>query len=93
MIWNLLHSENIKNEKDGCYMPAKINGPVTIDNITVDGDVQFGDLLFITPKTVSKAQGGSGGFNTGGGIITNTGASVTNDIDSGVIDEPINSNH
>lgn len=74
-------------------MPAKINGPVTIDNITNDGDVQFGDLLFITPKIATKAQGGSGGFNTGGGIITNTLGSATNYISPSVIDKPITRNN
>ncbi|MBS4214306.1 MULTISPECIES: spore germination protein [Neobacillus] len=74
-------------------MPAIINGAVTIDNIGGDGDVQFGDLVFITPKTASKTEGGSGVFNTGGAVITNTGASFTNYIDPSVIDMPIKSNN
>ncbi|WP_066307717.1 spore germination protein [Bacillus sp. FJAT-29814] len=74
-------------------MPAIINGSVTIDNIGTNADVQFGDISFITPKTASKAQGGSGGFNTGGGVIVTTGGSVTNYIDPSLINMPNYSNN
>lgn len=72
-------------------MPAII-GPVQIVNVT-GGVVQFGDALYISPKTGSKTAGGSGGFNTGGLIITNNGLSGTNVIDTKLIDQPIAGNN
>ncbi|OIK10614.1 hypothetical protein BIV60_20555 [Bacillus sp. MUM 116] len=74
-------------------MPAIIGGPVIINNITGNGDVQFGDSLFNSPKVASKTPAGAGGFNTGVFIITNTGVSSTNFIDPNVIDQPITGNN
>ncbi|WP_026572772.1 spore germination protein [Bacillus sp. UNC438CL73TsuS30] len=73
-------------------MPAIINGPITIDNITTDGNVQFGDTAFMTPKHESKTYAGSGGFNTGGAVISNTGVNATNYVDPDLVDQPIYGN-
>ncbi|MED3564216.1 spore germination protein [Bacillus xiapuensis] len=69
-----------------------ICGPITINNITGNGDVQFGNSLFNSPKVASKTPAGSGGFNTGAFILTNTVASATNFIDPNVIDQPLTGN-
>lgn len=73
-------------------MPAIINGPIAIDNITTDGNVKFGDAIFMTPKHESKTYAGSGGFNSGGAVITNTVVNATNYVDPDVVDQPIYSN-
>lgn len=67
-------------------MPAII-GPVQIVNVA-GGIVQFGDTVYISPKTTSKTFAGSGGFNTGGFIIANNGISGTNVLDANLIDQP-----
>jgi spore germination protein PF len=68
-------------------MPAII-GPVQI--VSVDGGVvQFGDTIYISPKSASKTNAGSGGFNTGVIIITATGLNGTNVLDTNLIDQPI----
>ncbi|MBI0579778.1 spore germination protein [Neobacillus cucumis] len=72
-------------------MPAII-GPVQI--VTVSGGiVQFGDTVYISPKSTAKAYGGSGGFNTGGIIVANNGISGTNVLDTDLIDQPIVGNN
>lgn len=67
-------------------MPAFV-GPVQIVNVS-GGVVQFGDTVFISPKNNSKSFSGSGGGNTGGFIITNSGLSGTNVLDSNLVDQP-----
>lgn len=72
-------------------MPA-IVGPVQI--VTVSGGiVQFGDSLYISPKSGTKTFSGSGGFNTGGVIVANNGLSGTNTLDSQLVDQPIAGNN
>jgi spore germination protein PF len=72
-------------------MPAII-GPVQIVHVS-GGVVQFGDTVYISPKSASKTNAGSGGFNTGGFIIANSGLSGTNVLDTNVIDQPIAGNN
>ncbi|MEH7355577.1 spore germination protein [Neobacillus drentensis] len=72
-------------------MPA-ILGPVQIINVG-GGIVQFGDTVNISPKSSTKTFAGSGGFNTGGLIVTNNGLSGTNVLDTNVIDQPITANN
>lgn len=67
-------------------MPA-IVGPIQIVNVG-GGVVHFGDAGWISPKANSKSYSGSGGFNTGGFIITNNGISGTNVLDTNLIDQP-----
>lgn len=71
-------------------MPA-IVGPVQIVNVG-GGVVQFGDTLFISPKSASKSTSGSGAGNTGGFIITNNAFSASNRVDTNVVDQPITGN-
>jgi spore germination protein PF len=72
-------------------MPAII-GPVQIINVA-GGIVQFGDTVYISPKSSTKTFSGSGGFNTGGFIIANNGVSGTNVLDTNLIDQPIVGNN
>ncbi|WP_066068434.1 spore germination protein [Neobacillus soli] len=72
-------------------MPAII-GPVQIVNVG-GGIVQFGDTVYISPKSSTKTYAGSGGFNTGGLIVTNNGLSGTNVLDTNLIDQPIAGNN
>ena len=74
-------------------MPATINGPLQIHHVTTNGIVKFGDSSVLTPKTTSKSFAGSGGFNTGGAVITNTGVNATNYIDPDVTDQAIAENN
>ncbi|TCN27937.1 spore germination protein [Mesobacillus foraminis] len=67
-------------------MPAII-GPVQIVNVG-GGTVQFGDTLFISPKSNTKSTTGAGSSNTGGFIITNNGLSSSNVLDSSLVDQP-----
>ncbi|MFS0634597.1 spore germination protein [Mesobacillus foraminis] len=67
-------------------MPAII-GPVQIVNVG-GGIVQFGDALYISPKSNSKTTEGQGSSNTGGFIITNNGLSSSNVLDSSLVDQP-----
>lgn len=72
-------------------MPA-IVGPVQINTVG-GGVVQFGDTLFISPKSASKSTSGSGGGNTGGFIITNNLFSANNTLDTNLIDQPVTGNN
>ena len=67
-------------------MPAII-GPVQIVNVG-GGIVQFGDSLYISPKSNSKSTTGQGAVNTGGFIITNNGLSSSNVLDTNLVDQP-----
>lgn len=71
-------------------MPAII-GPVQI--INAGGVVQFGDTVYISPKSGTKTNAGSGAFNTGGFIVTNNVLSGTNVLDTKLIDQPIVGNN
>lgn len=72
-------------------MPAII-GPVQIVNVG-GGVVHFGDALYISPKSASKTNAGSGGFNTGGVVIANNGLSGTNVLDTNLVDLPMVGNN
>ncbi|MEH7114211.1 spore germination protein [Neobacillus niacini] len=72
-------------------MPA-IMGPVQIVNVS-GGIVQFGDTVYISPKSATKTNAGSGGFNTGAIIFTANGLSGTNVLDANLVDQPIAGNN
>jgi len=70
-------------------MPAIINGPIAIANITGNGAVEFGDSLIVSPKVASKVPAGAGAFNTAVWALTNTAFNITAYIDPDVTDQPI----
>ncbi|MEH7076672.1 spore germination protein [Neobacillus drentensis] len=62
--------------------------PVKIDTIS-GGVVQFGNSLFISPKSASKSTVGSGSTNSGVHITTITGSSTSTAVNSDLFDQPI----
>ncbi|MHC0036757.1 spore germination protein [Pseudoneobacillus sp. C159] len=72
-------------------MPA-IVGPVQISTVS-GGIVQFGDALFVSPKSAAKTSSGAGALNTGIGILTANGFSVNNVLDTNLIDQPVTGNN
>lgn len=71
-------------------MPSIIGGPINITH--ADGIVHFGDSFYISPKTVSKSNSGSGGINTGNLVVSNNGVSATNTFDPDAVDQPNSQN-
>jgi len=67
-------------------MPA-IVGPLKINSVG-GGVVNFGDSFYVSPKSSSKTNTGSGALNTGDFICTNNGISSTNPFDPDVADQP-----
>ncbi|RDW18239.1 hypothetical protein CWR48_11685 [Oceanobacillus arenosus] len=66
-------------------MPS-IVGPIKINSVS-GGVVNFGDSFYLSPKTNSKTNTGSGSFNTGDFITANNGISSTNPFDPDVNDQ------
>ncbi|MFP5113802.1 spore germination protein [Bacillaceae bacterium C204] len=62
--------------------------PVKIDTVS-GGIVQFGNSLFISPKSASKSALGSGSSNTGVHITTINGQSTNTAVNSDLFDQPI----
>ncbi|UUZ85719.1 spore germination protein [Paenibacillus sp. P26] len=65
-------------------MPSIILAPIKITGAS--GEVTFGDVLQITPKSTSKSNAGSGGSNVGDFTGTFTAISFTNVFDADVND-------
>ncbi|WP_281887997.1 spore germination protein [Paenibacillus sp. YYML68] len=65
-------------------MPSIILAPIKITGN--GGELVFGDVLQITPKSTSKTASGSGGGNTGDFSATFTLFSFTNTFDPDVAD-------
>ncbi|SDN58294.1 spore germination protein [Bacillus sp. OK048] len=67
---------------------TNIPGHLKIDTVS-GGLINFGNSVFISPKSSAKAFAGSGSDNTGIQINTFTGQSSTTTLDSDVVDQPI----
>ncbi|GGD17663.1 spore gernimation protein GerPF [Pontibacillus chungwhensis BH030062] len=67
-------------------MPS-IVGPIKINSVG-GGVINFGDSFYISPKSSSKSNTGSGSANTGDFINTNNGISSTNPFDPDGVDQP-----
>lgn len=65
-----------------------IPGNLKIDNVS-GGIINFGDTLFISPKSSAKTFVGSGSNNTGVQNNTFNGQSSTTTLDSDLVDQPI----
>lgn len=72
-------------------MPS-IVGAVQIVNAG-DGTIQFGDSLFISPKSATKSVFGSGSGSTGGIVVDNNGLSGNSVFDLNAVDQPISENY
>ncbi|MFU0788626.1 spore germination protein [Virgibacillus proomii] len=66
-------------------MPS-IVGPIKIVNVG-GGVVNFGDSFYVSPKSSSKTNAGSGSLNTGDFTCTNNGLSSTNPFDPDINDQ------
>ncbi len=73
-------------------MPA-IVGPIKITDVDSSAVVHFGDSLYVSPKSTGKAFLGSGSVATGDFIIVNNGLSVTNTLDTDVVDNSVFGNN
>ncbi|MCA1030976.1 spore germination protein [Bacillus timonensis] len=71
-------------------MPS-IVGPIKINSVG-GGVVNFGDSFYLSPKSTSKTNAGSGAFNTGDFICTNNGLSATNTFDPDANDQNVAGN-
>ncbi|GGG09840.1 spore germination protein [Paenibacillus abyssi] len=69
-------------------MPAFV-GNIKIVSVGSSAIVQFGDAIFLSPKSTSKTFAGSGSFNTGDFPLTNSGLNMTNTLDNDVIDDTV----
>ncbi|MBP1156204.1 MULTISPECIES: spore germination protein [unclassified Paenibacillus] len=65
-------------------MPSIIFAPIKVTSNS--GELVFGDVLQITPKSTSKANAGSGGSNTGDFSATFSLISLTNTVDPDIAD-------
>ncbi|AIF42737.1 MULTISPECIES: spore germination protein [Virgibacillus] len=71
-------------------MPS-IVGPIKINSVG-GGVVNFGDSFYLSPKSTSKTNTGSGALNTGDFICTNNGISSTNPFDPDANDQNVTAN-
>ncbi|MCP1309235.1 spore germination protein [Paenibacillus tyrfis] len=60
-------------------MPSIILAPIKITG--ADGEIIFGDVLQVNPKSTSKTNSGAGGGNTGDFTATFSLVSLTNNFD------------
>ncbi|WP_221564885.1 spore germination protein [Alkalihalobacillus sp. TS-13] len=67
-------------------MPSVILAPIKISTVATNATVNFGDTLYISPKSTSKGASGSGGANTGDFMLVNNFWSLTNTIDPDIND-------
>lgn len=65
-------------------MPSIILAPIKITGN--DGELVFGDVLQITPKSTTKTYSGSGGSNTGDFSANFNFISFTNTLDPDIAD-------
>ncbi|PUA38833.1 hypothetical protein C8Z91_12185 [Paenibacillus elgii] len=65
-------------------MPSIILAPIKITG--AEGEVVFGDVLQVNPKSTSKSYSGSGGGNTGDWMGTISVVSSTNTFDADIAD-------
>lgn len=67
-------------------MPSVILAPIKISTVESNGTVNFGDTLYISPKSTSKSASGSGGGNTGDFMLVNNFWNMTNTLDPDISD-------
>ncbi|WP_226037700.1 spore germination protein [Aquibacillus saliphilus] len=71
-------------------MPSAV-GPIKINSVG-GGVINFGDSFYLSPKSSSKTSAGSGAFNTGDFINTNSGINATNSLDPDGADQTVAGN-
>ncbi|MFC7063508.1 spore germination protein [Halobacillus seohaensis] len=73
-------------------MSCIIVGKLKFNSIS-GGVINFGDSLYIAPKSVEKAISGSGGGGVGDFQIVSTGMSITNGVDPDITDQNLIANN
>ncbi|MFD1361021.1 spore germination protein [Lentibacillus salinarum] len=71
-------------------MPSVV-GPIKINSVD-GGVINFGDSFYLSPKSTSKTSSGSGSFNTGDFLNTNSGVNSTNPVDPDINDQNLSAN-
>lgn len=69
-------------------MEGCIGGPLIIDTIGGQANVNFGGTLYLSPKNVSKTAAGAGGGHTHVIGFSVSAASSTNTIDTNIAAQP-----
>jgi spore germination protein PF len=69
-------------------MPSFI-GTISINNVGGAAIVEFGDTVFISPKSATKSNHGSGSANTGALVVNINVISSSAQEQSDLIDQPI----
>lgn len=72
-------------------MPSIILAPFKI--VGAAGEVVFGDVLQVNPKTTEKSYSGSGGNVTGDFTVTFSLVSLTNTLDTDAVDSSNTANN
>ncbi|MDE5413587.1 spore germination protein [Alkalihalobacterium chitinilyticum] len=71
-------------------MPAIVFGPFKIN--ANDGNISFGDVLNMSPKSASKSVIGSGSAHTGDFMMTWNGINMNNAFDPDAVDQNVSGN-
>ncbi|TCT16694.1 spore germination protein PF [Melghiribacillus thermohalophilus] len=66
-------------------MPSVV-GPIKVNSVS-GGVMSFGDSFYVSPKSSSKTNTGSGSLNTGDFLVTNNMVSTTNPFDPDIQDQ------
>jgi spore germination protein PF len=69
-------------------MEGFIGGPLIIDTIGGEANVNFGGTLYLSPKNISKTAAGAGGGHTHVIGFSISAPSSTNTIDSNILAQP-----
>ncbi len=69
-------------------MPS-IVGNIKINSVGSSGIVNIGDSFYVSPKSTSKTFAGSGSFNTGDFLNTNSAVNNTNTADTSLAESNI----
>lgn len=71
-------------------MPSMV-GNIKIDSIGGSGILNFGDILYVSPKSTNRGATGSGSGSTGDFILSNNLISATNTFTPHVSDSNVKS--
>lgn len=70
-------------------MEGFIGGPLIIDTVGGQANVNFGGTLYLSPKNISKTAAGAGGGHTHVIGFSVSAPSATNTIDTNVAAQPV----
>lgn len=70
-------------------MDGFIGGPLIIDTVGGNANINFGGAVYLSPKNISKTAAGAGGGHTTVVGFSISGPSVTNTVDSNLSSQPV----